>query len=107
NELYGYVLWKPSRDFTRALGPPSGLKGMLHTLNATVVDAHGVVLALFFATGRHFKLGLFRCHAKDDDGIFVIMDVSRRSRLEAWLRACCLLEGKKKSSGGIFDDIKI
>ncbi|GKA75114.1 retrovirus-related pol polyprotein from transposon TNT 1-94 [Tanacetum coccineum] len=43
---------KPSRDFTRPLGSPSGLKGLLHTLNATViptkllhVDAHGVVLA--------------------------------------------------------------
>ncbi|GJY78607.1 hypothetical protein Tco_0484408 [Tanacetum coccineum] len=37
NELCGYVLWKPSRDFTRPLGPPSGLKGLLHTLNATVI----------------------------------------------------------------------
>nr|GEU88214.1 hypothetical protein [Tanacetum cinerariifolium] len=48
NELCGYVLWKPSRDFTRPLRPPSGLKGLLHTLNATViptkVDAHGMVL---------------------------------------------------------------
>nr|GEW99498.1 hypothetical protein [Tanacetum cinerariifolium] len=32
-----YVLWKPSRDFTRPLGPPSGLKGLLHMLNATVI----------------------------------------------------------------------
>ncbi|GKF67017.1 hypothetical protein Tco_0193534 [Tanacetum coccineum] len=39
NELCGYVLWKPSRDFTRPLGPPSGLKGLLHTLNATVIPA--------------------------------------------------------------------
>ncbi|GKA38731.1 hypothetical protein Tco_0731282 [Tanacetum coccineum] len=37
NELCGYVLWKPSRDFTRPLGPPSGLKGLLHTLKATVI----------------------------------------------------------------------
>ncbi|GKC59576.1 hypothetical protein Tco_1087174, partial [Tanacetum coccineum] len=29
--------WKPSRDFTRPLGSPSGLKGLLHTLNATVI----------------------------------------------------------------------
>ncbi|GKC53731.1 hypothetical protein Tco_1076476, partial [Tanacetum coccineum] len=28
---------KASRDFTRLLGPPSGLKGLLHTLNATVI----------------------------------------------------------------------
>nr|GEX63561.1 hypothetical protein [Tanacetum cinerariifolium] len=28
---------KPSRDFTRPLGPPSGLKGLLHMLNATVI----------------------------------------------------------------------
>ncbi|GKA66613.1 phospholipase-like protein [Tanacetum coccineum] len=32
-----YVLWKPSRDFTRPLGPPSSLKGLLHMLNATVI----------------------------------------------------------------------
>nr|GEW22004.1 hypothetical protein [Tanacetum cinerariifolium] len=29
---------KPSRDFTRPLGLPSGLKGLLHTLNATVIS---------------------------------------------------------------------
>ncbi|GKA96195.1 phospholipase-like protein, partial [Tanacetum coccineum] len=28
---------KSSRDFTRPLGPPSGLKGLLHMLNATVI----------------------------------------------------------------------
>ncbi|GKB74259.1 hypothetical protein Tco_0935671 [Tanacetum coccineum] len=28
---------KPSRDFTRPLGPPSGLKGLLHMLNASVI----------------------------------------------------------------------
>ncbi|GKB24715.1 reverse transcriptase domain-containing protein [Tanacetum coccineum] len=32
-----YVLWKLSQDFTRPLGPPSGLKGLLHILNATVI----------------------------------------------------------------------
>nr|GEW88356.1 hypothetical protein [Tanacetum cinerariifolium] len=32
-----YVLWKPSQDSTRPLGPPSGLKGLLHTLNAIVI----------------------------------------------------------------------
>ncbi|GKC64562.1 hypothetical protein Tco_1097160, partial [Tanacetum coccineum] len=37
NELCGHVLWKPSRDFTRPLEPPSGLKGLFHTLNATVI----------------------------------------------------------------------
>ncbi|GKB76637.1 hypothetical protein Tco_0943532 [Tanacetum coccineum] len=37
DELCGYVLWKPSRDFTRPLGPPTGLKGLLHMLNATVI----------------------------------------------------------------------
>ncbi|GJR32473.1 hypothetical protein Tco_1108705 [Tanacetum coccineum] len=40
-----YVLWKPSRDFTRPLRPLSGLKGLLHMLNATSyetiqVEAH-------------------------------------------------------------------
>nr|GEX26948.1 hypothetical protein [Tanacetum cinerariifolium] len=76
---------KPSRDFTRLLGPPSGLKGLLHMLNAIVistkVDTHGVALGSFFATGRNFKFELVRYYAKDDDGIFVIMDIARRSRL--------------------------
>nr|GFB52189.1 hypothetical protein [Tanacetum cinerariifolium] len=54
------------------------------------VDAHGVVLGSFFETGRHFKFKLVRHHAKDDGRIFMIMDVARRSRLGAWLRACCL-----------------
>ncbi|GJZ31976.1 hypothetical protein Tco_0577023 [Tanacetum coccineum] len=44
-------------------------------LNVTMVDkrvdAHGVVLGSSFAIGRHFKFGLVRYHAKDDDGIFV------------------------------------
>ncbi|GJV80157.1 hypothetical protein Tco_1516027, partial [Tanacetum coccineum] len=31
------LLWKPSRDFTRPLGPPGGLKGLLHTPNETVI----------------------------------------------------------------------
>ncbi|GJV66290.1 hypothetical protein Tco_1477118 [Tanacetum coccineum] len=29
-----HVLWKPSREFTHPLGPPSGLKGLLPSLNA-------------------------------------------------------------------------
>ncbi|GJT81840.1 hypothetical protein Tco_1056182 [Tanacetum coccineum] len=32
NELCGYILWKPSRDFTRPLGPPRGLKGLFMLL---------------------------------------------------------------------------
>ncbi|GJY71002.1 hypothetical protein Tco_0474705 [Tanacetum coccineum] len=63
------------------------------------VDAHGVVLGSFFSTGRHFKFGLVRYQAKDDDGIFVIMDVARRRRLGAWLRACCLFILPRKSRG--------
>ncbi|GJT40017.1 hypothetical protein Tco_0939882 [Tanacetum coccineum] len=31
------IRWKPSREFTRLLGPPRGLKGLLHTINATVI----------------------------------------------------------------------
>jgi hypothetical protein len=31
----GIIHGKPSRDFTRPLGSPRGLKGLLHTLNAT------------------------------------------------------------------------
>ncbi|GKC35325.1 hypothetical protein Tco_1047709 [Tanacetum coccineum] len=32
---------KPSRDSTRPLGPPIGLKGLLHMLNATVIPTKG------------------------------------------------------------------
>nr|GEU93978.1 hypothetical protein [Tanacetum cinerariifolium] len=35
--LLVFVNRKPPRDFTHPLGPPSGLKGLLHTLNATVI----------------------------------------------------------------------
>ncbi|GJV84270.1 hypothetical protein Tco_1524168 [Tanacetum coccineum] len=37
DRLGPYVLWKPTRDFNRPLGPPSGLKGLLHMLNETVI----------------------------------------------------------------------
>ncbi|GJR06102.1 hypothetical protein Tco_0529086 [Tanacetum coccineum] len=69
-------------------------------------DAHRGVFSSLLATGTHFKSGLVRYHAKDDNEIFVIVDVAGRSKHEAWLRACCLLEGKQTSSGGIFDNIK-
>jgi hypothetical protein len=32
----GIISGKPSRDFTRPLGSPSGLKGLLHMINAIV-----------------------------------------------------------------------
>jgi hypothetical protein len=32
----GIIPGKPSRDFTRPLGSPRSLKGLLHTLNAIV-----------------------------------------------------------------------
>jgi hypothetical protein len=35
----GIIYGKPSRDFTRPLGSPRGLKGLLHTLNAIVIPA--------------------------------------------------------------------
>nr|GEV53529.1 hypothetical protein [Tanacetum cinerariifolium] len=38
-----YVLWKPSRDFTRPFRPPSGLKGLLHMLNAIVTPTKGML----------------------------------------------------------------
>jgi hypothetical protein len=35
----GIIHVKPSRDFTRPLGSPRGLKGLLHTLNAIMFPA--------------------------------------------------------------------
>jgi hypothetical protein len=34
--LVGIISGKPSRDFTRSLGMPRGLKSLLHPLNAIV-----------------------------------------------------------------------
>nr|GEV70161.1 hypothetical protein [Tanacetum cinerariifolium] len=50
-----YVLWKPSQDFTRPLGPPSGLKGLLHMLNAIVVasdDLRDALSVLYLTSTR-------------------------------------------------------
>ncbi|GJT31243.1 hypothetical protein Tco_0911518 [Tanacetum coccineum] len=56
---------------------------------------------LILATRTHFKSGLVRHHAIDDDGIFVIVDFARRSKLEAWLRACCLFIISSKIQGSV------
>jgi hypothetical protein len=40
---------KPSRDFTRPLGSPRGLKGLLHTLNAIVHPTKERFILLFFS----------------------------------------------------------
>ena len=42
----GVIANKPSRDFTRPLGMPKGLKGLLHTLNTTV--SHTTTNLCFF-----------------------------------------------------------
>ncbi|GJT41846.1 hypothetical protein Tco_0941711 [Tanacetum coccineum] len=75
NELCGNVLWKPSRDFTRPLGPPSGLKGLLHMLNATVIPLKGLLRILLKNTKEvnlytllsndSFTLELFILHLSD------------------------------------------
>jgi len=40
---------KPSRDFTRPLGSPRGLKGLLHTLNAIVHPTKEGFIFLFLS----------------------------------------------------------
>ncbi|GKA38226.1 hypothetical protein Tco_0730777 [Tanacetum coccineum] len=72
-----YVLCKPSRDFTHPLEPPSGLKGLFHTLNATVIPTE-----------------LYRLLKLSE-----MVDVAQRSRLGAWLRACYLFIFSSKSRG--------
>jgi hypothetical protein len=44
----GIIPDKPSRDFTRPLGSPRGLKGLLHTLNAIVYPTKEGFILLFF-----------------------------------------------------------
>ena len=36
-EFYRYIHYRPSRDLTRPLGLPRGLKGLLHMPNVTVI----------------------------------------------------------------------
>jgi len=45
----GIIPGKPSRDFTRPLGSPRGLKGMFHTLNAIVHPTKEGFILLFFS----------------------------------------------------------
>jgi hypothetical protein len=45
----GIISGKPSRDFTRPLGSPRGLKGLLHTLNAIVHPTKEGFILLFFS----------------------------------------------------------
>jgi hypothetical protein len=47
---------KPSRDFTRPLGSPSGLKGLLHMLNAIVHPTKEGYILLFFSFISYFVM---------------------------------------------------
>ncbi|GJY00256.1 hypothetical protein Tco_0357274 [Tanacetum coccineum] len=78
-----------SETKTRPLGPPSGLKGLLHMLNATVIPTKGI-----------------KSLWKDGDNLkdyYIKYDQKQCSRE---FLALSLLEGKQKLSGGIFDNIK-
>ena len=58
----GIIAGKPSRDFTRPLGMPKGLKGLLHMLNAivspTTADIYFLFRCVFFFS---FAKGLAKC----------------------------------------------
>jgi hypothetical protein len=58
----GIIPGKPSRDFTRPLGMPRGLKGLLHMLNA-IVSPTKVDLCFLFSLCFHFCFakGLAKC----------------------------------------------
>jgi hypothetical protein len=58
----GVILRKPSRDFTRPLGMPRGLKGLLHMLNA-IVSPMKADLCLLFSLCFYFcfSKGLAKC----------------------------------------------
>jgi hypothetical protein len=59
----GVIPEKPSRDFTRPLGMPSGLKGLLHTPNAIISPMKADLCFLFFILCFHvcFAKGLAKC----------------------------------------------
>jgi hypothetical protein len=52
----GIIPGKPSRDFTRPLGSPRGLKGLLHTQNAIVHLTKEGFIFLFFSFIYYFVL---------------------------------------------------
>jgi hypothetical protein len=54
----GVIPRKPSRDFTRPLGMPRGLKGLLHMLNAIVSPTKADLYFLFL-------LCFYFCFAKE------------------------------------------
>jgi hypothetical protein len=54
----GVIAGKPSLDFTRLLGMPRGLKGLLHTLNTIVSPT---TADLCFLLSFCFDNGLAKC----------------------------------------------
>jgi hypothetical protein len=52
----GIIPSKPSQDFTRPLGNPRDLKGLLHTLNAIVHPTKEGFIFLFFSFIFYFVL---------------------------------------------------
>ena len=58
----GIIAGKPSRDFTCPLGMPSGLKGLLHMLNA-IISPTIADLCFMFLLYFHFCFakGLAKC----------------------------------------------
>ena len=58
----GVIAGKPSRDFTRSLGMPRGLKGLLHMLNAIVSPTTmDLCFLLLFCFSFCFAKGLAKC----------------------------------------------
>ena len=58
----GIIAGKPSRDFTRPLGLPRGLKGMLHMLNAIVSPTKGdLCFLLLLCFSICFAKGQVKC----------------------------------------------
>jgi hypothetical protein len=52
----GIIIGKTSRVFTRPLGSPRGLNGLLHTLNAIVYPTKEEFIFLFFSFISYFVL---------------------------------------------------
>jgi hypothetical protein len=58
----GIISGKPSQDFTRPLGMPRGLKGLLHMLNAIVSPTKVDLCFVFFVVFPFFfAKGLAKC----------------------------------------------
>ncbi|GKC44711.1 hypothetical protein Tco_1062433, partial [Tanacetum coccineum] len=75
--LIEFKFWDTSSvDFTHPLEIPNGLKGLLYTLNETVIPTKVDMEHRLEAASKHFKSKVVECYTNGDDELQVL-DVAR------------------------------